>query len=73
MTAKPCKCEAHQAETYPYAFEVVRCPLHAAAPAMYEALVAALDHEHHVEGQCGCNWTGKARAALAAARGKHDA
>ena len=33
------------------------------------ALQAALDHEGHEDGKCGCCWTDKARAAIAKAKG----
>jgi len=43
----------------------VNARLIAAAPSLLAALEAALYHEAHEEGRCGCCWTDKAEKAIA--------
>ncbi|HUW17685.1 MAG TPA: hypothetical protein VMW16_00105 [Sedimentisphaerales bacterium] len=55
----------HEVGDERYYSDCPACRLEQAAPALLEALVAAVEHENHEDGKCGCCWTLKADAAIA--------
>ena len=76
-TRGPCKCEV-VSDNSTYHDQLSFCPLHAAAPALYEAAKHAAMSNHHPSCtfnkknyQCQCH-VEKAKAALALADGKES-